>query len=155
MFVITHRNIFLGLSAFFVVASIVAMLFFGLRFGIDFTGGSILEVAYSENRPTIEEVNTALTEAQFTGFVTQSTGERGVIVRTITPRSPVLCVTKPVNCASVRAVLTSSIVGLFSEYATSKIEPPVKSIPNRRPKKSIATIDATTKNAESPKNILR
>src|SRR3989344_5300621 len=82
MFVITHRNIFLGLSAFFVVASIVAMLFFGLRFGIDFTGGSILEVAYSENRPTIEEVNTALTEAQFTGFVTQSTGERGVIVRT-------------------------------------------------------------------------
>jgi len=82
MFVIIHRNIFLGLSAFFVVASIVAMLFFGLRFGIDFTGGSILEVEYSGDRPTIEEINIALTEAQFTGFVTQDTGERGVIVRT-------------------------------------------------------------------------
>ena len=82
MFIIKHRKLFLGLSAFFVIVSIVAMSFFGLRFGIDFTGGSILEVEYSGVRPTIENINSSLAEAQFTGFVTQETGERGVIVRT-------------------------------------------------------------------------
>ncbi len=46
MFIIKHKNIFLGLSAFFVIVSVVSIFVYGIRTGIDFTGGSLMEVTY-------------------------------------------------------------------------------------------------------------
>ena len=42
MFVIKYQKLFLGLSLFFVIASVVSVSLFGLKWGIDFTGGSLL-----------------------------------------------------------------------------------------------------------------
>jgi preprotein translocase subunit SecF len=56
MFVITYRKIFYTIAALLVGFSIFAISFFGLNFGIDFTGGSIMEVAFKEQvdiRPTL------------------------------------------------------------------------------------------------------
>ncbi len=55
---------------------------FGLNFGIDFTGGSILEVSYEEQRPDIIAVREAVAEAGFTGARVQPFGDLSVIVRT-------------------------------------------------------------------------
>lgn len=82
MFVINHRKFFLTLSALFVVGSIAAMGFFGLRFGIDFTGGSILEIEYQGTRPEIGVIEEALSQKGFINPVIQPTGENGVILRT-------------------------------------------------------------------------
>lgn len=51
MFVIEYRNIFLGIGVAVMVASIAIVGFFGLRLGIDFTGGALTEVAYGEPLP--------------------------------------------------------------------------------------------------------
>jgi len=51
-----HRKIYFGLSGGLIIASIIALLVFGLKPGIDFTGGSILEIEYAEERISNEEV---------------------------------------------------------------------------------------------------
>ena len=44
--IIKYRKIWLSLSGVLVVASILALFTWGLNFGIDFTGGSLLEVEF-------------------------------------------------------------------------------------------------------------
>ena len=82
MWIIQNRKYFFGISALLVVLSITAMFTWGFNFGIDFTGGSITEVTYSETRPELEQVKTAIAEKGFEGFSVRPTGERGYVIRT-------------------------------------------------------------------------
>ena len=82
MFVIKHRIVFLLLSGFFVLVSLVVIFVGGLQFSIDFTGGSILEVLYTLERSPVEDLEAKLLGEQFTDFVIQPIGEKGVLVRT-------------------------------------------------------------------------
>ena len=81
MFVVTHKRFFLILSCLFMLGSIAAVAFLGLNLGIDFTGGSIVEVEYEGIRPPVADIREALTEAGFGDVLIQPTNERGVIVR--------------------------------------------------------------------------
>ncbi|MDD2430418.1 MAG: protein translocase subunit SecF [Firmicutes bacterium] len=47
--IIKHRKLFLSLSIFLVVASIVLLLTRGLNYGIDYTGGTVLQIATKAN----------------------------------------------------------------------------------------------------------
>ena len=74
---------FLSLSVF--VVSLVALMTYGLNFGVDFKGGSVLEIKFSNNYPSVEEITTALkktAELAEKDLIVNSTGERGFIVRT-------------------------------------------------------------------------
>jgi preprotein translocase subunit SecF len=82
MFIINYRKIFYTISGLFVVASIFAVIFFGLNFGIDFTGGSLMEVDYTNARPNITEVENSISKLGFGEVVVQPTGEKGYIIRT-------------------------------------------------------------------------
>lgn len=73
-----HYFIFSGLVA---LLSIVSIAYFGLQFGIDFTGGSILEVTYEEERPTQEEVREGLAELELGSYTVQTSGDQGMIIR--------------------------------------------------------------------------
>jgi preprotein translocase subunit SecF len=79
--IIQKRKIWLTLSSIVVALSIVALSTWGLKFGIDFTGGSLLEVEFEETRPSVVEVNSAITDLPLGGFVVQPVGEKGMIVR--------------------------------------------------------------------------
>ena len=63
------------------LASIVFLVVFGLKPGIDFTGGSILEIEYINERPLNEEIREKLSEFDLGNIYVQPTGERGVILR--------------------------------------------------------------------------
>ncbi len=82
MFVIKNKAIFITFSALLVVASIVFMSTWGLQFGIDFTGGSIMEVEYTGDVPSVEEINGVLSEVVEGTVTAQLSGESGYIVRT-------------------------------------------------------------------------
>lgn len=83
MWIVKHRNIFYGISVVFVVISVAALLTWGLKVGIDFNGGSLLEIAYNESpAPTNEEVSEALTSVGIEGSSVRPTGETGYIIRT-------------------------------------------------------------------------
>jgi preprotein translocase subunit SecF len=81
MFVIKHKNLFFALSAIFVVASIVAISMWGLRPGVDFTGGAIVEVSYASSTPSTEAISTALTAAGFEDPLIRTAGENGYNIR--------------------------------------------------------------------------
>ena len=63
-----------------VVASIVLLSIFGLKFGVDFKGGSILEVEFKETRPEIPELYKSLD--QFSELGINSAGDKGVVIKT-------------------------------------------------------------------------
>ena len=79
--VIRQRKIWFILSGTLVIASIVASLFLGLNLGIDFTGGSLLELEFSIARPTPQQVTEALSPLELGSVVAQPIGERGMTLR--------------------------------------------------------------------------
>ncbi len=80
-----QRRWTLILSATLIVVALVSLLVRGLNFGIDFTGGTLIEVGYPEP-PDLVEVRATLAEAGFEEAVVQPFGTaRDVLVR-VAPR---------------------------------------------------------------------
>lgn len=82
MWIVKHRNIFYGISALLVVLSVASLLIWGLKFGIDFTGGTLMEIEYSATAPSIADVNAAIESAGVKGESVRPTGDTGYIIRT-------------------------------------------------------------------------
>lgn len=61
MWIIKNRAIFYTLSIVLIVASLFSFVKWGLNFGIDFTGGTLIEVGYSGERPSQVEVLGSIT----------------------------------------------------------------------------------------------
>lgn len=78
MNIVKHRKIFYAISVLLIGFSVFAVSFFGLNFGIDFTGGSIVEAEFQE--PT--EVTPILASLDLEESVVRSTGDKGYIIRT-------------------------------------------------------------------------
>jgi preprotein translocase subunit SecF len=76
-----YRKVFFLVSGILVLGSIIFLAAFGLKFGIDFTGGSILEVEYRESRPSNQEVKDDLAGLDLGEILIQPTGGKGVILR--------------------------------------------------------------------------
>lgn len=51
-----YKKIYFFFSGILILASLISLAIFGLKLGIDFTGGSILEVEYLKERPSEEEI---------------------------------------------------------------------------------------------------
>ncbi|MBN2854010.1 protein translocase subunit SecF [Patescibacteria group bacterium] len=78
--IIKNRKFFLPISGLLVSASIVALFVWGLNFGIDFKGGSLLEVEFgSEFRPTITEIQDSLAQAALINTTVQPTEDSYII----------------------------------------------------------------------------
>ena len=62
-------------------ASAFAISFFGLNLGIDFTGGSLLEIEYTTTRPGVQDIQKTLGDIDLGSFSVQHTGEQGALIR--------------------------------------------------------------------------
>lgn len=82
MFVIKNKTIFLWISVAVVAVSLTLLGKFGLNLGIDFVGGALAEVSYTEEMPEMEELDEALEAAGFENVTLQPTGEQGLFVKT-------------------------------------------------------------------------
>jgi len=60
MWVITNRKLFYSISGILIVASAVSLFVWGLKPGIDFTGGTLIEVSYPAGRPAQDAVAASL-----------------------------------------------------------------------------------------------
>ncbi len=82
MNIIGKRKIYYAISAIFIVASIIALLLWGLKFGIDFKGGSILEVVYPDNkRPETNQIIDSLKPVKLNDLRISPVGDNGVNFR--------------------------------------------------------------------------
>lgn len=76
------RKIWYTFSLLTVVAAIVVGALWRLNPGIDFTGGSLLEVSYTETRPELGQIETSLAEAGIQHVQIQPVGDKGYILKT-------------------------------------------------------------------------
>jgi len=81
MSITKHRRIYFIFSGILIIASIAVLVVFGLKPGIDFTGGSIMEIEYEDARPSNQEIRERLGGFDLGTVYIQPTGERGVIIR--------------------------------------------------------------------------
>lgn len=79
--IIRYKTLWLIIASTLVVASIVAISIWGLKFGIDFTGGSFLEVEFSAKRPDAPDVATFLASLDIENVSVQPLGEEAMIFR--------------------------------------------------------------------------
>ncbi|MCX6792843.1 MAG: protein translocase subunit SecF [Candidatus Falkowbacteria bacterium] len=78
---ISKRSIWLSLSTLFVVASLVALFGWGFKLGIDFTGGSLLEVKFNGTQPSVTEVEKSLEPLKLQSLTAQPAEKEGMILR--------------------------------------------------------------------------
>ena len=81
MFVIAYKKIFLIISAVIVACSLGAVLVFGLKPGIDFTGGTLLEVEYPGGRPDVAQTEEYLNELGLGAYSLRPVGDTGYLLR--------------------------------------------------------------------------
>ncbi|MES2134620.1 MAG: protein translocase subunit SecF [Patescibacteria group bacterium] len=83
MFIVKHRKFFYSFSLALIVLSIASFLIWGLKFGIDFKGGSLLEISYTSTpAPSIDEITGAIADSGIVGSSVRPTGETGYLIRT-------------------------------------------------------------------------
>ena len=78
---VRNRKITYIFSGVLVAASFVSLLLWGIKPGIDFTGGSLLEATYPSGRPEITLITKAANELGFGNVLIQPSGDSDIIVR--------------------------------------------------------------------------
>lgn len=82
MLIIKYRTFFFWLTGLILAGAIGALAIFGLPLSIDFTGGSLVEVAYTEARPDVAVLKEQVTAAGFADASLRESGDTGVTIRT-------------------------------------------------------------------------
>ncbi len=81
MKIIQKRKNFFVLSGAMIIASIVFLFMWGLNFGIDFTGGVLLEATFPENVPEKSQIEESLQDLNLGSLTVQSSEEKTVMIR--------------------------------------------------------------------------
>jgi len=76
-----YKKFYFVLTGILILASLFVILKFGLNWGIDFTGGTILEVVYQDERPSNAKVRELLQGLDLGDFSIQPADEKGLILR--------------------------------------------------------------------------
>lgn len=82
MFIVKNRKFFFIFSTILIIGSFVAIFIYGLNFGIDFKGGSLLEVSYTQSRPSMESIKEGLGTQNLGVYVLTPSGEKNYILKT-------------------------------------------------------------------------
>ena len=157
MFIIKNRKIFYIFSFVLIATSLISLLVWGLQLGIDFKGGSVIEVRYTESRPDVEMIrnNMATLAGQISlgNYVLQSVGdtdysiksrlvtdaERQQIEKAFSNNGAIKTELKRVNSigpligkeaaqkAIISIVLVILCIVLFITFAFRKVSKPVQS----------------------------
>src|SRR3989339_1208466 len=79
---IKYSKVWLLISGLTVLCCIFFLAKWGLKPGIDFTGGSLVELTFSQNIPSSEEIKKVFDDQKLNGAVVQKAGDKSFIVRT-------------------------------------------------------------------------
>ncbi len=80
---VKHSKIWVLIPAILVGTSLILFLIFGLKPGIDFTGGSLVQVQFTEqSAPTLSNIRNVLHDTEWADVSVQVSGENQVLVRT-------------------------------------------------------------------------
>jgi preprotein translocase subunit SecF len=76
-----YSAVYYIISGILILATIVSLSVFGLKFGIEFAGGSNMQIDFSETRPANEAIRDALKSFNLGEITVQPTGTNGAILQ--------------------------------------------------------------------------
>lgn len=76
-----YSKLYFIFSGILILLSIAGLLLWGLKWGIDFTGGSLLEIEFTESRPATSELRKIISQEITGDFTLQEVGEKGITLR--------------------------------------------------------------------------
>lgn len=79
--IIQKRKIWYTVSIILVSLSIIGWFLWGLKYGLDFTGGSLMEVSYAKQRPSIAQIEESFKQSEITDAKVQPAGEKDYLIR--------------------------------------------------------------------------
>lgn len=79
--IIQQGKVWLSISAILFVILVLALGIWGFRYGIDFTGGSLMEVNFPQDRPTVQGIEQSLAELDLKSLTVQMVGDQAAILR--------------------------------------------------------------------------
>lgn len=86
--IIKYRNVWFAVSTLLVAACVVILMTNPLKFGIDFTGGSLMELEFKGERPTPVQVSEEIAALELGESVAQTVGEKEMLLRLKTLDEP-------------------------------------------------------------------
>ena len=78
---VSHKKKFFLISGILLLISILSLIIFGLKPGIDFTGGSMMEIEYNEISLSNDEIKEVLEGFDLGEIKVQATREKGYVLR--------------------------------------------------------------------------
>lgn len=95
MFIVKHRVIFFIITGLLSLVAIAALVVWTPPLSIDFTGGSLVEVSYTNARPDLDTLKGSLATAGFKDFTLRESGDTGISLRapTLTPEQHIAVLT--------------------------------------------------------------
>jgi len=84
MTITKYRTLIFWLTGVILAAAVSAIVFYGLPRGIDFTGGSLMQVSYPEGRPPLADIQKQVAEVPLGAVSVRESGDNAVVIRTRT-----------------------------------------------------------------------
>jgi preprotein translocase subunit SecF len=79
--IIQTRKIWYTVSITLTALALIFWFAWGLKYGIDFTGGSLMDVSYSAVRPSMDQIETSFKDLGVEPVIIQPSGEKDYILR--------------------------------------------------------------------------
>ena len=87
---VSNRKYAMIFSTILLLVSIASIGFQGLKFGIDFTGGTLIELGY-EKTADLEDIRSKLASANYKGANVQYFGSDTEVLIQLEPQAAILC----------------------------------------------------------------
>ncbi|MFA5996800.1 MAG: protein translocase subunit SecF [Candidatus Paceibacterota bacterium] len=81
MYIIKHRSLFFWITGIILAASLGAIATYGLPLGLDFTGGSLMQVSYKDGRPPLSVIQEQITPVSLGAVSVRAVGEDAIAIR--------------------------------------------------------------------------
>ncbi len=122
MYIVTHRSLFFWITGIILAAAIGSILIFGLPLGIDFTGGSLMQVSYQNSVPPLAtiEKQVAVVPLGLVSVRTMGTNEISIRTRTMTPAEHDAVLASISSNASTTELSYSSVGPALGSQFTNK-----------------------------------
>ena len=84
MYIVNHRGLFFWITGLLLAAALGAIFTFGLPLGIDFTGGSLMQVGYTGTVPPLATIEKQVAVVPLGAVSVRASGNNAVSIRTRT-----------------------------------------------------------------------
>ncbi|MFA6415081.1 MAG: hypothetical protein WCV89_03830, partial [Candidatus Paceibacterota bacterium] len=124
MYIISHRGLFFWITGILLAAAIGAIVAWGLPLGIDFTGGSLMQVGYAQEVTPLATIEEQIAAVPLGVVSVRASGENAVTIRsrTMTPAEhEAVLAAMSANASTTELAYTSVGPALGSQFASKAL----------------------------------